>query len=120
MVHPDHKPLAVDEVRHVGDGVAVVIARDRYSAADALEAIAVEYDQLPAVTDMEAALAEGAQLVHEDKGTNKCFVWPFAAGDDYAETRAKADRLVAANRAADAAEKAVNRKARDAAAAAAD
>jgi aerobic carbon-monoxide dehydrogenase large subunit len=94
MVHPDHKPLAVDEVRYVGDGVAVVIARDRYSAADALEAIAVEYDQLPAVTDMEAALADGADLVHSDKGTNKCFTWPFAGGADYAETVAKADVVV--------------------------
>ena len=94
MVHPDHHPLAVDEVRYVGDGVAVVIARDRYAAADALEAIAVEYDALPAVTDMEAALAEGAPLVHSDKGTNRCFDWPFAAGEDYAATAAKADVVV--------------------------
>jgi carbon-monoxide dehydrogenase large subunit len=48
MVSPVHTPLATDEVRYVGDGVAVVVARDRYTAADALEAIAVEYDQLPA------------------------------------------------------------------------
>jgi carbon-monoxide dehydrogenase large subunit len=87
MVHPDHSPLATDEVRHVGDGVAVVIARDRYAAADALEAIAVEYDELPAVVDMEAALAEGAPLVHSDKGTNRCFLFDFpGAGADYAET----------------------------------
>lgn len=87
MVHPVHTPLAIDEVRYVGDGVAVVIARDRYSAADALEAIVVEYDQLPAVVDMEAALAEGAPLVHSDKGTNECFVFDFpGAGADYAET----------------------------------
>jgi carbon-monoxide dehydrogenase large subunit len=88
MVHPDHYPLAVDEVRYVGDGVAVVIARDRYAAADALEAIVVEYEQLPAVVDMEAALAEGSPLVHADKGTNACFTWPFAGGADYAETLA--------------------------------
>jgi carbon-monoxide dehydrogenase large subunit len=71
MVSPVHTPLATDQVRYVGDGVAVVIARDRYAAADALEAIAVEYDQLPAVVDMEAALAEGAPLVHESAGTNR-------------------------------------------------
>ncbi len=94
MVAPEHKPLAVDEVRHVGDGVAVVIARDRYSAADALEAISVEYDQLPAVTDMEEALEEGAPLVHADKGTNKCFVWPLATGEDYEATKARADVVV--------------------------
>ncbi|MCW2713389.1 MAG: carbon monoxide dehydrogenase, partial [Frankiales bacterium] len=90
MVHPDHPPLAVDEVRYVGDGVAVVIARDRYTAVDALEAIAVEYEQLPAVVDMEAALAEGADLVHSDKGTNSCFTWPFESGANYAETVAAA------------------------------
>jgi carbon-monoxide dehydrogenase large subunit len=81
MVHPDHHPLAVDEVRHLGDPVAVVIARDRYSASDALEAIEVDYEPLPAVVDMEAALAEGADLVHTDKGTNKSFTWPFSNGD---------------------------------------
>jgi carbon-monoxide dehydrogenase large subunit len=90
MVSPVHTPLATDEVRYVGDGVAVVVARDRYTAADALEAIAVEYDQLPAVVDMEAALAEGAPLVHSDKGTNRCFLFDFpGAGADYAETVAR-------------------------------
>ena len=81
MVQPDHHPLAVDEVRHTGDPVAVVVARDRYSAADALEAIQVEYEPLPVVTDMEAALAEGAPLVHADKGTNKSFLWTFSNGE---------------------------------------
>ena len=57
MVHPDHHPLAVDEVRHVGEAVAVVVARDRYAAADALEAVEVDYEPLPAVVDMEEALA---------------------------------------------------------------
>ncbi len=91
MVSPVHTPLATDAVRYVGDGVAVVIARDRYAAADALEAIAVEYDQLPAVVDMEEALAEGAPLVHESAGTNKCFLFDFpGAGADYAETVAGA------------------------------
>jgi aerobic carbon-monoxide dehydrogenase large subunit len=98
MVHPDHPPLAVDEVRHVGDGVAVVIARDRYSAADALEAIAVEYDPLPAVVDMEEALQDEV-LVHSDKGTNKSFVWKFSSdtagsGGAYADAAARADVLV--------------------------
>jgi len=81
MVNPEHTPLAKDEVRYVGDAVAVVIARDRYQAADALEAIEIDYDPLPVVTDMEAALADGAPLVHSEAGTNHCFTWPFAAGD---------------------------------------
>ena len=80
MVHPDHRPLAVDEARYVGDGLAVVIARERYQAADALEAIEVDLDPLPAVVDMAVALQDKA-LVHSDKGTNRAFVWPFVQGD---------------------------------------
>ncbi|MCX4480734.1 xanthine dehydrogenase family protein molybdopterin-binding subunit [Streptomyces cellulosae] len=91
MVHPDHPPLAVDEVRHAGDPVAVVVARDRYAAADALEAVEVEYEPLPAVLDLEAALAEDAPLVHADKGTNRCYDWPLRAGEDYAAVRERAE-----------------------------
>ncbi|GAA0693365.1 xanthine dehydrogenase family protein molybdopterin-binding subunit [Streptomyces thermocarboxydus] len=91
MVHPDHPPLAVDEVRHAGDPVAVVVARDRYAAADALEAVEAEYEPLPAVLDLEAALAEDAPLVHADKGTNRCYDWPLRAGEDYAAVRERAE-----------------------------
>jgi aerobic carbon-monoxide dehydrogenase large subunit len=80
MVHPDHPPLAIDEVRYVGDAVAVVLARDRYLAADALEHIVVDYDPLPAVVDMEEALKDEV-LVHSDKGTNKTFYWQLQTGD---------------------------------------
>ncbi|HEX5493196.1 MAG TPA: xanthine dehydrogenase family protein molybdopterin-binding subunit [Mycobacteriales bacterium] len=93
MVHPDHRPLAVDEVRHVGEAVAVVVARDRYAAADAAEAVEVDYDPLPAVTDMTEALTDAA-LVHSDKGTNTSFVWPFEGGD-YDAARARADVVLA-------------------------
>src|SRR3984957_8722686 len=79
IVIPAHPPMAVDEVRYVGEIVACVVTRDRYAAADALELIDVEYEPLPAVLDMEAALAEGSPKVHE--AGNKSFVWPFAQGD---------------------------------------
>ncbi|HEV2094829.1 MAG TPA: xanthine dehydrogenase family protein molybdopterin-binding subunit [Rubrobacter sp.] len=78
---PDHWPLARGEVNHAGDGVAVVVATDRYRAQDALEYIEVDYEVLPAVVDVEAALEEGAPLVHEDLGTNKCYTWPLGTGD---------------------------------------
>ncbi|GIH05676.1 carbon-monoxide dehydrogenase large subunit [Rhizocola hellebori] len=77
IVMPTYLPLAVTEVRHVGEPVAVVVARDRASAVDALQLIEVDYDPLPVVLDIEAALAEGSPLVHEDKGTNKCYTWVF-------------------------------------------
>ncbi|SNT30928.1 xanthine dehydrogenase family protein molybdopterin-binding subunit [Actinacidiphila glaucinigra] len=91
IVLPEHPPVAVDEVRHTGDPVAVVVARDRYAAADALEAIDVDYEPLPPVLNMEAALAEGSPLVHADKGTNRCYTWPLATGEDYATVRERAD-----------------------------
>jgi carbon-monoxide dehydrogenase large subunit len=91
IVLPDHPPIAVDEVRYAGDPVAVVVARDRYAAADALEAVEVDYTPLPPVLDLEAALADDAPLVHSDKGTNRCYVWPLATGLNYDEVRARAD-----------------------------
>ncbi|MGW2645711.1 xanthine dehydrogenase family protein molybdopterin-binding subunit [Streptomyces sp. NPDC001393] len=91
IVLPDHPPVAVDEVRHAGDPVAVVVARDRYTAADALEAIEVDYDPLPPVLDLEAALAEDAPLVHASKGTNRCYTWPLAAGESFEAVRDRAD-----------------------------
>ncbi|AVZ76860.1 carbon monoxide dehydrogenase [Streptomyces lunaelactis] len=93
IVMPDHPAVAVDEVRYAGDPVAIVIARDRYVAADALEAVEVDYTPLPPVLDLEAALADGAPLVHSDKGTNRCYTWPLAAGDYEAE-KARADVVV--------------------------
>jgi carbon-monoxide dehydrogenase large subunit len=95
MVLPNYPSLAVGEVRHVGEPVAVVVARDRASAVDALEAIDVEYEPLPVVLDMEAALAEGADLVHADAGTNKAYTWVFdsaqaGTGSDVADAPAEA------------------------------
>ncbi|MFF7519925.1 xanthine dehydrogenase family protein molybdopterin-binding subunit [Streptomyces pseudovenezuelae] len=91
IVLPEHPPIAVDEVRYAGDPVAVVVARDRYTAADALEAVEVEYTPLPPVLDLEAALAEGAPLVHSDKGTNRCYDWPLRTGEDFAAVRQRAE-----------------------------
>jgi aerobic carbon-monoxide dehydrogenase large subunit len=76
---PPHPPMAVDEVRYVGEAVAVVVARDRYAAADALAAIDVDYEPLPPVLDMRTALSEGAPKVHE--GGNKSYEWVMANGD---------------------------------------
>ncbi len=77
MATAAHPPLAVEEVRHAGEAVAVVVARDRASALDALAAIEVEYEPLPAVLDMEAALADGAAPVHAELATNRAYTWVF-------------------------------------------
>jgi len=80
IVNPGHPSIAVDQVNHVGEAVAVVAARDKASAEDALDAITVEYDELPPVLDMEAALADGATLVHSHLTSNKSFTWEFESG----------------------------------------
>jgi carbon-monoxide dehydrogenase large subunit len=79
IVIPAHPPMAVDEVRYVGEAVACVVARDRYAAADALAAIEIDYEPLPPVLDIRTALREDSPKVHE--AGNKSFEWPFANGD---------------------------------------
>ena len=81
LKNPPHWPLTKDEARHQGDGVAVVLATSRAAAKDAAEAVEVDYEPLPVVVDMEAALADGAPLVHEDQGTNKAYTWSLKNGD---------------------------------------
>src|SRR6266851_1463546 len=63
-------PLAKDKVRHVGEPLAIVIAESRYIAEDALADIVVDLEPLPAVVDLEKALAAGSSLVHDDVGSN--------------------------------------------------
>ncbi len=79
MKSPPHFPLAVDEARYVGDGVAVVLAESRALARDAAELVEVEYEPLGVTVDVEASLAAGAPLVHSDLGTNECYVWKLAS-----------------------------------------
>jgi aerobic carbon-monoxide dehydrogenase large subunit len=77
--------LATDKVRFQGQEVAFVVARDRYSARDALELIAVDYEPLPPVIDAVQAMAEGAPLIRDDlagQAGNKIFDWE--AGDQAA------------------------------------
>jgi aerobic carbon-monoxide dehydrogenase large subunit len=59
-------PLALDQVRYVGEAIAFVVADDRYIAEDALELIDVTYEPLPVVHSLEMAVAEDAPLVHAD------------------------------------------------------
>jgi carbon-monoxide dehydrogenase large subunit len=91
---PPHNPLAVDKVRHVGDGIAVVIAESPYIAEDALDLIEVDLEPLPAVIDARGAMADGAPLVHESAEQNLAFHWPL--GDEAAvnEALAQADNVV--------------------------
>jgi aerobic carbon-monoxide dehydrogenase large subunit len=75
---PDYPVLAINKVTFVGQNIAVVVATDSYLAHDALDAIEVEYDELPAVVDPEKAAEKGSPLVHEQFGTNVAFHIPNA------------------------------------------
>ncbi len=78
---PHHHILAMDRVYFVGHPVAVVVATDRYIARDAAEAIEVDYDPLPAVSDPEKALAPGAPAVHPEWPDNTAFNFHQDGGD---------------------------------------
>ncbi len=73
--------LAVGRVRHVGEPIAVVVADDPMTARDALDLIEVDYEPLPAVTGIEAAMAPGAPQLYDDVPNNIAFTWECKEGD---------------------------------------
>ncbi len=97
--YKDQSVVAIDKVRYEGDPVAAVAAEDESTAAEALELIDVDYEELPSVTTIEEALAPGAPLVHEAAasggemhgyhyetpdefaGTNICYHFQYARGE---------------------------------------
>jgi carbon-monoxide dehydrogenase large subunit len=79
---PPRHCLAIDKVRHVGEAVALVVAETQNIALDALDAIEVDYEPLPAVIDAKAAIAPGAPLVWDDIPGNFCI--DFQLGDQAA------------------------------------
>lgn len=75
MKEPPHPLLVADRVKHLGDGVAIVIAEDRATARDAADLVEVEYEVLDAVTNPADAVKPGAPLVHDSAPNNICFDW---------------------------------------------
>ncbi|HYS34397.1 MAG TPA: xanthine dehydrogenase family protein molybdopterin-binding subunit [Pseudonocardiaceae bacterium] len=99
MKAPPAPSLAVGTVNFAGEGVAVVVARTAYEAADAASTVDVDYADLPVVLDMPTAIADGADLVHPDLGTNTSAVWAFDSGEagtggDVEEAIASAEVLI--------------------------
>ncbi|MBW8268421.1 xanthine dehydrogenase family protein molybdopterin-binding subunit [Caldovatus aquaticus] len=83
-----HYALAEDRVRHVGDPVAFIVAETAKAARDAAEAVEVDYEVLPSVTDLATATEPGQPQVWDAARNNVCFDWEV--GD-----KAKADALFA-------------------------
>ncbi len=73
----ERPPLATGRVRWAGEPVAVVVAEDRYAAADAVAAVRVEYEVLPAVTTISEAVAPDAPLLFPHHGSNAVVTVPM-------------------------------------------
>ena len=78
---PRPTALARGKVHYVGEPVAIVVAEDRHKAEDAVDAIEVEYEELPVVVDPEESLRPGATLVHEDSKNNIVFSFSVHKGN---------------------------------------
>src|SRR5258705_1605990 len=77
---PDHRVLAQDKVYFVGHPIAAVVATDRYAARDAVDLVMVDYEDLPAVVDVEEA-AKGTAVIHENFGDNIAYKLTAGEGD---------------------------------------
>src|SRR6266542_1830993 len=98
---PPHPLLAVDRVRYVGDGIAMVVAESRAAARDALDLIDVDYEPLDAVVDPEKATQKGAPQLHAEVPGNVAFTWKVAGGDAakaFAEAQVTVEQRILHNR----------------------
>ncbi len=86
-------PLAKDKVRHCGEPLAVVVAKNRYIAEDALDDIVVEMTSIDAVVDLETALDADTPLIHDQLDSNLCAHVVQEKGD-YAKAAAKAHKVI--------------------------
>jgi carbon-monoxide dehydrogenase large subunit len=72
IAQPPDYPLAVDKVRFAGEGVAFVVAETRATAIEAAELLKVDYEPLPAVVDIAAAITPGAPVIWDEAPGNVC------------------------------------------------
>ena len=90
MRKPDRPSLATDKVRFVGDPVAIVVAETAAEARDAAEAVMVDIDGLPAVTDARAGAQPGAPQLYDDVPNNVCLDYHYGDSARVAEAFAQA------------------------------
>src|SRR2546421_7190022 len=89
---PDYRVLATDKALFVGHPIAAIVATDKYVARDAVDLVSVEYEELPAVVDVEDA-AKGGTVIHEKFGHNVAYKLTSGEGDIEAALNS-ADRIV--------------------------
>ncbi len=93
-VKPPRPALAKDQVRHVGDAVAVIVADSREQALDAVEQLWVDYEMLPAVVETDQAMAAEAPQVWEQAPENRCFHWQDGNREETDAALASADKII--------------------------
>ena len=93
VVVPPRAPLARDRVLHVGDPVVLVVAETGLAAEDAAERVAIRYDELPSVTDTEAAANPGAPQLWPEAQGNVALDWPGPVSSP--ENEAEVARIIA-------------------------
>ena len=81
QANPGHPVLAKGAVRHVGDPVAFIVAETGKAARDAAEAVLVDYDILPSITDLATAMDAGAPQVWDSSPNNVVFDWEIGQKD---------------------------------------
>src|SRR2546426_1238308 len=89
---PDYRVLATDKALFVGHPIVAVVATDKYAARDAVDLISVDYEDLPAVVDVEAS-AKGGTVIHEKFGDNVAYKLTSGEGDIEAALNS-ADRII--------------------------
>jgi carbon-monoxide dehydrogenase large subunit len=93
FINPQQPLLAYDKVRHVGEAVAVIVAKSRYAAEDAAQLVGLDFDPLPPVIDPEIALSEGSPIIHERFKTNLIGAFTVGKGDAEAALARSPNRL---------------------------
>jgi len=78
---PEYRAIATTKVHFAGHAVAVVIGDSPYAARDGADAVTVDYEVLPAVTDGEKAVAKGAPQLHDNAPGNVAFSWSIGDKD---------------------------------------
>ncbi|MGH8431396.1 MAG: xanthine dehydrogenase family protein molybdopterin-binding subunit, partial [Solimonas sp.] len=93
MKVPTRYSLTTDRVRFVGDPVAIMVAETPAQAKDAAEAVVLDIESLPAVTDARAGAEAGAPLVFDDVPGNLCVDFHYGDSAQVAEAFAKANHV---------------------------
>ena len=88
LVMPFRPALARERVMYAGEAVVLVVAGTQAQAQDAAELVRVDYEELPAVADLRAALAAGAPQLYSEAPGNVALDWPGPVPNDEAKLRA--------------------------------